>query len=135
MTGAETFASEAAGRSVGVVEDESVLDVGAKAGLLGRGVREGLSSCRLFLRDRDPGFVDEGLETCVLERGLVGEGSREANGEGAADEEVEVAEVCDNNFDCQVSVFGVIVAVLVVDSRDSGGSDGDDWAPLLGEGE
>jgi hypothetical protein len=66
----------------------------------------------------------------VREVGLVGEGSREPNGDGAADDEVEAAEVWDANLDWPWSTAGwVIVAVLDEDWREyagrpAAGSDG-----------
>lgn len=65
-----------------------------------------------------PGFADDVRDMLVLESGRVGEGSREASGEGAADDEVEVPEVCDANLEGHKSVLGVIVTVLDVDSRE-----------------
>lgn len=64
----------------------------------------------------------------VREDGLVGEGSRDTRGDGAADDEVDVADVCDGNLDVPDSVIGVIVAVLAVDSREDLG--GAFWLPV-----
>ena len=57
-------------------------------------------------------------EVAVRDNGLVGEGSRDARGDGAADDEVDVADVWDVNLDGPDSVIGVIVAVLADDSRE-----------------
>jgi len=120
--------SDVAGRRGGVVVEESVLVAEDAAGLLGRPSREGLTSWKLFFRDRVPGLV-VARDACVRESGRVGDGSREASGEGAADEDAEVPEVCEVNLEGQESVLGVIVAVLAVDSRDSVGTGA--WAALL----
>lgn len=80
-----------------------------------------------------PGVVDDARDMLVLDSGRVGEGSLDANGDGAADDEVEAPDACEVSFDGHESVLGVIVAVLEVDSRDSGGNGA--WAALLGERE
>lgn len=129
FTGAPMDESDVTGRSVGVVVEESVLVAEDAAGLLGRPSREGLTSWRLFFRDRVPGLV-VARDAWVRESGRVGDGSREASGEGAADEDAEVPDVWEVNLEGQESVFGVIVAVLAVDSRDSVGT-GVVWAALL----
>jgi hypothetical protein len=72
----------------------------------------------LFFLERIPEFADEAREEAVRESGLVGEGSRDARGDGAADDEVDVAEVCEANLEGPDSVIGVIVAVLAEDSRE-----------------
>jgi hypothetical protein len=120
LTGAPTLElrSDADGRSVGVLEEESVLDPGAGAALACLADREGLRSCWLFFLERIPEFADDVREVAVRDSGLVGEGSRDARGEGAADDEVDVAEVWDANLDGADSVIGVIVAVLADDSRE-----------------
>jgi hypothetical protein len=133
LTGAPRAGSVVTGSRVGVVVEERVLTAEGAVGMLGRPTREGLTSWRLFFRDLVPGFVEDARETFVRERGRVGDGSREANGEGAADEDAEALEVWVVNLDGHESVFGVIVAVLVVDSRDSVGNGV--WAALLGERE
>lgn len=76
--------------------------------------------------------MDDAREVLVrcCRGGRVGEGSREWRGEGAAEEEVdvvEVCEVCEVNFEGHESVFGVMVAVLEVDSRDNVG-----WSRAVG---
>lgn len=77
-----------------------------------------------------PECADELREVAVRDSGLVGEGSREARGEGAADDEADVAEAeaevetcdcCEGNRDEPDSAIGVTVAVLADDSRDSVG--------------
>jgi hypothetical protein len=123
LTGAPASGVEldADGRSVGVLADDSVLEPGAGAGA---GLacladdRVGLMSWWLFFLERIPEFADEAREEAVRESGLVGEGSRDARGDGAADDEVDVAEVCEANLEGPDSVIGVIVAVLAEDSRE-----------------
>lgn len=124
--------SEAAGRRAGVVADERILDEDGRAGVFGFACRAGLRSWWLFLRDLVPGFAEEALEVFVRESGLVGEGSRDGSGEGAADDvAVEATEGCDGSFEGHESVLGVIVTMLDVDSRDRAG-----WRfGSLGEGE
>lgn len=146
--GALTFRSVAAGRKVGVVADDSVLEpVVDKDMLPGLVDLEGLGSWRLLLRDRGTappaagpreGARDDAAVVlwvvCARLRGLVGEGSREAKGEGATDEareteDADVAEVCEVSLEGHESVLGLTVAAeLEVDSRDSVGSGFDDGA-------
>lgn len=114
------------GSRIGVLREESVFaEVGGNGGLLFccgcPAPREGLRSCWLFFRDRVvPALIDEACEL-VLCSGLVGEGSRDCSGDGAAEDAAEVADVWEVNFDGHESVLGVMVAVLAVDSRDSVG--------------
>jgi hypothetical protein len=68
-----------------------------------------------------PEFADEVREVAVRENGRVGEGSRDARGDGAAEDEVEVAEGCDVSLGGPDSVIGVTVAVLADESRESVG--------------
>jgi hypothetical protein len=93
LTGAPMLGSDVAGRRVGVVEEERVLICEDSVGLLGLPTREGLTSWRLFFRDRVLGFVDEGRERLVRESGRVGDGSRETRGEAEADDDAETPEV------------------------------------------
>lgn len=105
--GALTFRSVAAGRKVGVVADDSVLepavDKDTLPGLVD--LLEGAGSWKLFLRDRGAappaagpreGARDDaavGLRVVGARlAGLVGEDSREAKGEGATDEARETEE-------------------------------------------
>lgn len=121
LTGALVLDSEAAGRRVGVVEEERVRTVEDRAGLAGRPAREGLRSVMLFFRDPGAGVVEEAREMLVLDKGRAGDGSREASGEGAAEDEAEWEDdVCETKRGHR-SVLGVMVAVLEVDSRESVG--------------
>lgn len=123
----EALDSEAEGRRVGVLADERVLEPGAGDGLAaGLAGREGLRSCWLFFLERMPELADEVREVAVRERGRVGEGSREARGDWAAEDEVEAdteaaAEGSEVNLEGPDSVMGVIVAVLAEDSRERAG--------------
>ena len=72
-----TPGSWAAGSNVGVVAADKDRDAPCGRGF---GVREGLSSCWLFLRDLVAGVV--GFEAVVLAGGRMGEDSLDANGEG-----------------------------------------------------
>lgn len=110
--------SEADGRRVGVLADDRVLDAGAGPGWLCLADREGLRSCWLFFRERRPEFADDVRDVAVRDSGLVGEGSRDAKGDGAADDEEDGAEFCDVSLDGPDPVMGVIVAALVEDSRE-----------------
>lgn len=137
--------------------DDSVLEPTVDKDMLpGLVDLEGLGSWRLFLRDRGTaptpaaggpreGARDDAAATAVVVvlwvvwarlRGLVGEGSREAKGEGATDEareteDADVAEVCEVNLEGHESVLGLTVAAeLEVDSRDSVGSGFDDGAAV-----
>lgn len=119
--------------------DESVLEpVADKDMLPGLVDLDELGSWRLFLRDRgtapEPaagpreGARDGGLWVVWARlRGRVGEGSREAKGEGATDdaretEDADVAEVWEVSLEGHESVLGLTVAAeLEVDSRDSVG--------------
>jgi hypothetical protein len=124
LTGAPTFElkSDADGRSVGVLADDRVLDAGAGAGFACFADREGLRSCWLFFLERSPEFADEVCEVAVRDSGLVGEGSREdGTGDGAADDEADVADAWEVNLEGPDSVIGVIVAVLAEDSRENVG--------------
>jgi hypothetical protein len=124
LTGAPTFElkSDADGRSVGVLADDRVLDAGAGAGLACFAGREGLRSCWLFFLERGPEFADEVREVAVRDIGLVGEGSREdGTGDGAADDEADVADPWEVNLEGPDSVIGVMVAVLAEDSRENVG--------------
>jgi hypothetical protein len=131
LTGAPALelGSEVDGRRVGVLAEESDLDPDAGGPLACFADREGLRSCWLFFLERIPEFADEVREVAVLDNGLVGDGSRDTRGEGAADDEVDVADVCDVNLDGPDSVIGVIVAVLADDSRVYVG-----WASWLASG-
>lgn len=120
-TGALICGSDVAGRRVGVLLDESVLEVDEVAVLFGRVKREGLVSWRLFFRDLFPGVADEPRELAVRERGRVGEGSREGSGDGAADVGADGAGFCELDLEGHESVLGVTVAMLDVDSRGSVG--------------
>lgn len=121
LTGALVLDSEAAGRRVGVVEEDRVRTVEDRAGLAGRPAREGLRSVMLFFRDPGAGVVEEAREMLVLDKGRAGDGSREASGEGAAEDEAEWEDdVCETRRGHR-SVLGVMVAVLEVDSRESVG--------------
>jgi hypothetical protein len=119
LTGAPTLelGSEVDGRSVGVLAEERDLDGGADGALVCFADREGLRSCWLFFLERIPEFADEVREVAVRDSGLVGDGSRDTRGDGAADDEVDVADAWDVNLDGPDSVIGVIVAVLADDSR------------------
>ncbi len=115
--------SEADGRSVGVLADVSALDAGADAGagdwLACFVDREELRSCWLFFLERMPELADEAREVATRDNGLVGEGSRDGRGDGAADDdEVDAADGCEANLDGPDSAMGVIVAVLAEDSRE-----------------
>ncbi|SPQ20891.1 a4b0aba0-6f85-418c-af19-db999d8721ff [Thermothielavioides terrestris] len=136
LTGAPTFVprSDVDGRRVGVFAEDRFLDAGAGVGWLCLADREGLGSCWLFFRERIPEFADEVREAVGRRKGLVGEGSRDARGDGAADEEEEGADVCDVNLDGPDSVIGVIVAVLAEDSRDKAGcASSDDPVDMFGD--
>jgi len=113
--------SEVDGRRVGVSADDSVLDAGASAGLACFAERDGLRSCWLFFLERMPEFADEVREVAVRDNGRVGECSRDGRGDGAAEDEVEVPDVCEVNLDGPDSVMGVTVAVLAEDSRENVG--------------
>jgi hypothetical protein len=131
LTGAPTLelGSEVVGGSVGVLAEESDLDPGADGGLACFADREGLRSCWLFFLERIPEFADEVREVAIRDNGLVGDGSRDTRGDGAADDEVDVADAWDVNLDGPDSVIGVIVAVLADDSRVYVG-----WASWLASG-
>jgi hypothetical protein len=66
-------------------------------------------------------LADGVREVAVRGEGLVGEGSRDGRGDGAADDELDVAAVCEENLDGPDSVIGVIVAVLAEDWRENVG--------------
>lgn len=122
LTGAPTLVlgSETDGKRVGVLADVNVLDVGAGCGTFCLDCREGLRSCWLFFRERTPEFANE-VREAVRDNGLVGDGSREGSGEAAADDDADVAEVCEASLDGHESVFWVTVAELAEESRDSVG--------------
>ena len=132
---------------MGVVADDSVLEpVVDKDMLPGLVDLKGPGSWRLFLRDRGTappaaGGPREGARDDVVLwvvwarlRGRVGEGSRDAKGEGATDEareteDADVAVVCEVSLEGHESVLGLTVAAeLEVDSRDSVGSGFNDGA-------
>jgi hypothetical protein len=102
-----------AGR-LGVVEADRVLVAGADVGPADLRDRGGL--VWLFFRDLVPGGL-EAVDRC----GRVGDGSREARGEGVADDAAELCDGCDVPWlvDGHDSVLGV--TVLVVDSWESVG--------------
>lgn len=106
-------AASVGGGRLGVVAEERVLVVGADVGPVDLVDRAGLGSCWLFFRDLVPGA--RGVFDLA---GRVGDGSREARGDGAADEAAELCEGCDVAclVDGHDSVRGV--TVLVVDSRE-----------------
>ncbi len=113
--------SEADGRSVGVLADDSVLDAGADAGAgdwLAFADRGELRACWLFFLERMPELADEAREVAPRDSGLVGEGSRDGRGDGAADDDEDAADGCEANLDGPDSAMGVIVAVLAEDSRE-----------------
>jgi hypothetical protein len=107
LTGAPTFelGSDPDGNSEGVLADDKAFDVGGGPGLFCFASRVGLRSCRLPFRERIPAFTDDVRELVVRGNALVGEGSRDVSGDGAADDDVDVAEACDVNFDGPESVF------------------------------
>lgn len=125
LTGGPTFElkSDPDGRRVGVLAEDKVLFAGTGAGLFCLASREGLISWKLPFLERIPALADEARELAVRDKGLVGEGSRDVSGDGAADDEVDVLEVCDTSLEGAESVFWVIVAVLALaeDSRDGVG--------------
>lgn len=145
-TGALTFRSVAAGRKVGVVADDSVLEPAVDKDTL-PGLVDLEGSWKLFLRDRGAappaagpreGARDDaavGLRVVGARlAGLVGEDSREAKGEGATDEAQETEEDAAGAADvaevvCEASLLEEdhgsdlgFAAELEVDSRASVGS-------------